>query len=140
MEGRDDRHRQPRQQRQDMAAGFTAKNAEFMLKANDFESGRIEEVGGARIFPDPFVMDLNAGAISLEENCCASKRVHRSDPSVTLEEKNPGLDLRIELPARFRRQIDPLKHEMRARDEQGSMVAEALRFGLALDGSYICDR
>ena len=37
MERGDDRHRQPRQQRQDVAARLAAENAEFMLEGDDFE-------------------------------------------------------------------------------------------------------
>src|SRR5260370_38959044 len=89
---------------------------EIMQEVGDRFWARIGQQGFQAI-----ASNLEADAIRLEENCFAGERVHRSDPSVALEEEDPGLDLHIELPARFRGEIDPFKAEMRARDEQGPM-------------------
>ena len=42
---RDDRHGQPREQRHDVAAGFAAEDAEFMLERDDVELTCVQEVG-----------------------------------------------------------------------------------------------
>ena len=55
---RDDRHGQPREQRQDVAAGFAAENAEFVLQGNDVELAGIQEVGRAHVVLDSLVVDL----------------------------------------------------------------------------------
>ena len=62
MKGRDDRHGQPRQQRQDMRAGFAAEDAEFMLKGDDVEPAGIQEVGRPRIvFESSLIWNATAG-------------------------------------------------------------------------------
>ena len=60
MQRRDDRHGQPRKQRHDVAAGFTAENAEFVLEGNGVEPARVQEVGRAHVIVYPFIPDLMA--------------------------------------------------------------------------------
>ena len=60
MQRRDDRHGQPRKQRHDVAAGFTAENTEFMLEGNGVEPARIQKAGRADIILYPFIPDLMA--------------------------------------------------------------------------------
>ncbi len=60
MKSGDDRHAQPRQQSQDVAAGLTTKNAELVLQADDVELLRVEKVGGAYIFFQIRIIDLQA--------------------------------------------------------------------------------
>ena len=57
---RDDRHGQAREQRQDVAAGFAAENAEFMLQRDDVELPCIQEVGRTHVVLDLVVVDLKA--------------------------------------------------------------------------------
>ena len=55
----DDRHGQPREQRQDVAAGLAAEDAEFVLQRDDVELPGVQEVGGAPVILDPLaVVDL----------------------------------------------------------------------------------
>ena len=45
VQRRDDRHGQPRQQRQDVAAGLAAEDAELVLQRDDVELAGVQEVG-----------------------------------------------------------------------------------------------
>ena len=60
MERRDDRHGQPREQRHDVVAGFTAENTEFMLEGNDFELAGVQEVGRTHVIFYFVIVDLKA--------------------------------------------------------------------------------
>ena len=52
MQRRDDRHGEARQQLEDVAAGFAAENAEFVLQADDIEPAGVQEGRGAHIVFD----------------------------------------------------------------------------------------
>jgi hypothetical protein len=69
----------------------------------------------------------DAGALGIQVDRFADERVHKSDPGVIFDDKEPSLVLRMELPVRLRRQIEPLKDEIRAGNEQGSGVGETPR-------------
>ena len=71
--------------------------------------------------------DLEARAVRFHEDCFADERVHQPDLGVSLDHQDPSLLLRVEFPIRIRRQVDPLKNEMRAGDEQGSGIGQTAR-------------
>jgi hypothetical protein len=77
--------------------------------------------------------NLDAGAVRFQEDGFTDEYGPQPDPDpdVALEDKDPGLALCMELPIRFRREVDPLKDEMWAGDEQGSGIGKAPRNGLA---------
>ncbi len=60
MKCRDDWHVQPRKQRHDVIAGLAAEDPEFMLQANDVELPLVEEIGGAHVILQFFIIDLQA--------------------------------------------------------------------------------
>ena len=60
MEGRDDRHGQPRQQGHDVTTRGAAEDAELVLKRDGLEPARIQEHGGPCIIFDLVVFDLKA--------------------------------------------------------------------------------
>jgi hypothetical protein len=62
MKGRDDRHGQPREQRHDVLAGFTTKDAEFMLEGDDIELTCIQEVGRMQVVLYSAIVNLKANA------------------------------------------------------------------------------
>jgi len=84
--------------------------------------------------------NLNVGAVLFQENGFADESVCRPDPSAAFEDKDPGLVLRTELPDRFRREVNPLKDEMRTGDKQGSGIGKMPRIGLAFSRSRIRGR
>ncbi len=58
MERRHHRHRETRQQFEDVAAGFATENSEFVLQAHRIEPAGVQEIRRARIFFDGVVLDL----------------------------------------------------------------------------------
>ena len=84
--------------------------------------------------------NLDAGAVRFQEDGFTDEHGPQPDPGVTLEDKDPGLVLCMELPIRFWREVDPLKDEMRASDEQGSDISKAPRKGWAFSRSRIRGR
>ena len=59
---RDDRHFEARQELDDIAAGLAAEDSVLVLKADDVEARRVQELGGVNIVVDRFVVDLEAHA------------------------------------------------------------------------------
>src|ERR1700693_1079063 len=57
---RDNRHFEPRQELDDIAAGLSAKNSVFMLKGNNVEASFVQELGRLNIVFEFFVMNLKA--------------------------------------------------------------------------------
>ncbi len=55
---RDDRHLQAREQFDDVATGFTAENAEFMLKRYDVELRSVQEFRGLHVTFDALVLNF----------------------------------------------------------------------------------
>ena len=84
--------------------------------------------------------DLEARLVRFDEDRFADERVHQPDLGVSFDDQEPGLSLRVELPVRIRRQIDPLKNEIRAGDEQRSGIGQAPRNRLTCGRSRICRR
>jgi hypothetical protein len=76
----------------------------------------------------------DTGALGVQIDRFADERVHKSDPEDTFDDKEPSLVVRMELPVRLRRQIEPLKDEIRAGNEQDSGVGETPRSELARGG------
>ena len=60
MKRRDDRHFEPRQELDDIAAGLAAKDSIFVLEADDVEARIVQKFGGLNIVADRFVVDLEA--------------------------------------------------------------------------------
>ena len=60
VQRRDNRHFEPRQQFDDVAAGLTAENPIFVLKGNNVESRAVQEFGRLDIIADRFVVNLEA--------------------------------------------------------------------------------
>ncbi len=75
--------------------------------------------------------NLDTGAVRFQEDGLADEHGPQPDPGVALEDKDPGLVLSMEFPVRLRREVDPLKDEMWAGDEQGSGIGKPPRNGLA---------
>ena len=60
MKRRDDRHFEPRQELDDIAAGLAAENSILVLKGDDVEARIVQKFGGLNIFVDHFVVNLKA--------------------------------------------------------------------------------
>ncbi len=58
VQRRDNRHRQARQQLEDVGAGVAAENSELVLQTDDVEPAGIQEGRGAHIFFDAVIPDL----------------------------------------------------------------------------------
>ena len=58
VQRRHDRHGEPRQQLEDVGAGFAAENSEFVLQADGVEPAGVQEIRGARVLFDIVVLDL----------------------------------------------------------------------------------
>ena len=90
VKGADDRHGQPRKQRQDVTAGVAAENAKLMLEADDLELLCIQELGGARVFVQIRIVDLkpNGGGVLVGVTVIG----HGDDGSLDIP---PGLRYRL---------------------------------------------
>lgn len=75
--------------------------------------------------------DLDAGAVRFQEDGLTDEHGPQPDSRIALEDQEPGLVLGTVLPARFRREDDPLQDEMRTGNEHGSSLGKAPRNGLA---------
>jgi hypothetical protein len=76
--------------------------------------------------------DSETRVVRFQKDCFADKRVHWSDPGMSLDEQDPGFLLGMQLPIRTWRQLDPLENEMRAGNEHGSRVGQTARNRLTL--------
>src|ERR1700730_18446866 len=84
--------------------------------------------------------NLDAGGVRFQEDGFTDEHGPQPGPGVALEDKDPGFVLCMELPVRLRREVDPLKDEMWAGDEQGSGIGKAPRNGLAFSRPRIRGR
>jgi hypothetical protein len=60
MKRRHNRHFKPRQEFNDISAGFAAKDSILVLEANDVKMRIVQKVGGLNVFVDGLVIDLKA--------------------------------------------------------------------------------
>ena len=73
---------------------------------------------------------VHADAVGLHEESIASAHVERFGTGVAAENEKPGFSLPVEAPRGIRRQLDPLKHEVRTGNEQRPFVSEPARVSL----------
>ncbi len=64
-----------------------------------------------------FSTNLDTGVLCFQKHRFAGESIHQPDPGVAFKDKEPRLMPGVEFPVRFRRQVDPLEHEMRAGDQ-----------------------
>src|SRR5258708_2047876 len=81
----------------------------------------------------PIGPNFNADAIGFGKDSIADRRVCQANPRVSCDHQDPGFLVGIERPNRNRREIDPLKHKMRACNEDGSSGGEMSWGGLSLN-------
>jgi len=83
--------------------------------------------------PHPIGPDFNAGAIGFGKDRIADRRACQANPRMSCDHQDPGFPIGIERPNRIRREIDPLKHKMRACNEDRSSGGEMSWGGLSLN-------
>src|ERR1700687_2037302 len=81
----------------------------------------------------PIWSNFDASAIGFDKNGVTNSGVRQSDPCLPFDHKKPGFLIGIKRPIRIRREIDPLKNEMRACDQDHSSGSEASWTGLSLN-------
>ena len=73
---------------------------------------------------------VQANAVGLHEESIASAHVERVGAGVTAENEKPSFSLPVEAPSGIRRQLNPLKHEVRTGNEQRPFVSQLIRVSL----------
>ena len=73
---------------------------------------------------------VQVDAVRLYEKSIARCHVERCGVGITTENEKPGFSLPVEAPRGIRRQLDPLKHEVRTGNEKRPLVSEPDRVSL----------
>jgi len=81
----------------------------------------------------PIGPNFNAGAIGSAKTASPTDALAQTNPACPGDHQDPGFLVGIERPDRIRREIDPLKHKMRACNEDGSSGGEMSWGGLSLN-------
>ena len=82
MKRRDDRHFEPRQKLDDIAAGLAAKNPVFVLNANDIVTGVVQELGRLNVVVDIFGRNFKAHSLRIVIG--ATRIRHRYDAGLEI--------------------------------------------------------
>jgi hypothetical protein len=73
---------------------------------------------------------VQVDTVRLYEKSIARVHVERCGVGISAENEKPGFSLPVEAPRGIRRQLDPLKHEVRTGNEQRPFVSEPDRASL----------